>query len=124
MFRISTVSSNRVDIELSGKLDAETMRKGLEDLVEQSEGIQYGTMLYTIKDFEVPSAGALGVELGYLPKLFGMITKFDRCAVLCDIAWIRRVAEIEGALFPGLAIRAFSLKCRDEAEHWLTSEVI
>ncbi len=119
MLNITKVSPSRVDIELNDSLDADGMRAGLDELIEKSEGVENGLMLYTINDFAMPSAGALAVEFGRLPKLFGLIGKFDRCAVLSDVAWIRIAAEIEGALIPGLDIRAFELGENDAAEVWL-----
>lgn len=119
MLKVTRVSPNRVDIELTGRLDAEAMRTGLDDLIEQSEDIANGLMLYTITEFAMPSAGAFAVEFGRLPKLFGLIGKFDRCAVLTDTAWLRTAAEIEGALIPGLEVRGFELGQNDAAEAWL-----
>ena len=120
MLNVTMPAANRVDIELSGTLDAETMRQGLDDLVAKSEGVIHGRMLYRITDFSFPSLGALGVELQRLPKLFGLLGKFDRCAVLSDEPWLRSAAEIEGKLFPGIEIRAFPLDQKTAAEAWLS----
>ena len=119
MLKVSKVAANRVDLELAGSLDADAMRTGLDDLIAKSDGVENGLMLYTITDFSMPTASAIGVEFQRLPKLFGMISKFDRCAVLSDQAWLRSAAEIEGALIPGLKIKAFELDQRTQAEDWL-----
>jgi hypothetical protein len=119
MFKISKPSANRLDIELSGTLNAETMRTALDQLLEQSEGIKDGKMLYRINDFEIPTMGALVVELQLMPKLFSLVGKFGRCAVLSDAAWIRTAAEIEGAIIPSLEIKAFPLSAAQAAEDWL-----
>ena len=50
----------------------------------------------------------------------GLIKKFDRAAVLTDKAWLKKVSELEGALFPGLEIKAFDRDQRGEAEAWLS----
>jgi hypothetical protein len=119
MLKITRVSPNRIDLELSGGLDADTMRTGLDELIAKSEYIESGLMLYTINEFAMPSAGALAIEFTRLPKLFGLIGKFDRCAVLSDAAWLRKAAEIEGALIPGLEVKGFELGQNDAAEEWL-----
>lgn len=119
MLKISKVSNNRLDIALSGSLNAQSMTAALDDLLAESEGITGGKMLYTISEFEMPTMGALTVELQYMPKLVGLIGKFDKCAVVSDAAWIRTMAEIEGALFPGLEIKAFPMKALGAAEDWL-----
>ena len=121
MFTVTKTGPNRVDIALSGSLGPDDMRSGLDDLIALSEDVSQGRMLYTITDFSMPSMAAIGVEFSHLPKLFGLLGKFDRCAVLCDTAWIRTTAEVEGALLPGLEIKAFELSAAAEAEAWLAA---
>lgn len=122
MLKITSPAPNRVDIEFSGTLDAEAMRAALDDLFEKSEGVTNGRMLYRITDFSMPSLGAIGVELQRLPKLFGLLGRFDRCAVLSDAGWLRTASEIEGALIPGIEIKSFALNEAEEAEAWLAAE--
>ncbi len=119
MLNISKPLVNRLDIELTGTLDAEAMRLALDQLIEQSDGIIHGKMLYKVFDFEMPTLGAMAVELYRMPKLFGLIGKFEKCAVLSDTAWIRTAAEIEGAVFRSLEIRSFALADIQTAEAWL-----
>lgn len=119
MLKITKPSANRVDIELEGTLDAETMRAALDDLIAKSEEVTGGRMLYRVTDFSLPTLGALGVELQRLPKLFALMSKFERCAVLSDTGWLRTAAEIEGAVIPGIAIKSFELHEAEAAEAWL-----
>jgi hypothetical protein len=119
MLTVSKPSADRLDIELSGNLNAETMRAALDQILEKSEGISEGKMLYRITDFEMPTMGALVVELQLMPKLFSLVGKFDKCAVLSDASWIRTAAEFEGAVIPSLEIKAFPLSATKAAEDWL-----
>ena len=119
MVTVSKPSVDRLDIELSGALGADEMRSLIDDLIEKSEGISHGKMLYTISDFEMPSMGAIAVEFQQMPKLFSLIGKFEKCAVLSDASWIRTAAEIEGAVIPSLQIKSFPLSARKAAEDWL-----
>nr|WP_306269348.1 STAS/SEC14 domain-containing protein [Pararhizobium sp. IMCC3301] len=119
MLNITKKSANRVDIELSGSLDADSMRIALDQLIEVSEGVSNGHMLYRISDFSMPTLGAIGVEMARLPKLFGLLGKFDKCAVLSDSNWLRTAATVEGALFPGIDIKSFEFDEIDAAEAWL-----
>ena len=119
MLKITKPSADRVDIDLSGKLDAHEMGKALDELIDQSEGISNGKMLYTISAFALPTFGAIGVEMARLPKLFGLLSKFDKCAVLSDSSWLRTAAAVEGALFPGIDIKGFEMHEVDAAETWL-----
>ena len=121
MVKIKQNGVNRLDIEMSGKLNAEEMKIVLDELVSKSENIENGKMLYDVIDFHLPSLDAIAIELSRLPSMFGLLKKFDRAAVLTDKAWLKKVSELEGALFPGLEIKAFDRDQKAEAEAWLLS---
>ena len=87
---------------MSGKLDAEVMKIALDELVNKSENIENGKMLYDVIDFHLPSLGAIVIEFSRLPSMFGLKKKFDRAAVLTDKTWLKKVSEFEGVLYPGL----------------------
>ncbi len=121
MFKVIQNGMNRLDIEMSGELDAKEMKTALDELVGKSEDIENGKMLYEVIDFHLPSLGAIGIEFSRLPSMFGLMKKFDRAAVLTDKAWLQKVSELEGALYPGLEIKAFNRDQKEEAEAWLSS---
>ena len=120
MFNVNLKGKNRLDIELSGRLDTEEMKTALDELVSKSAHIENGKMLYDVIDFHLPSLGAIVIEMSRLPAMFGLIKRFDRAAVLTDKTWIKKVSEFEGAFFPGLEIKAFDRGQRAEAEAWLS----
>ena len=120
MFKIEAHGQNRIDMELGGKLDRTEMIAALDDLVSKSKDIENGKMLYRIVDFDMPTLGAMGAELSRLPELYKTTRKFDRAAILCDRKWIQKASEIEGALIPGLSVKAFDLGKEAEAEAWMT----
>lgn len=120
MFAVNRVGPDRVDIEFSGRLDAEEMKAALDEFFDKTHDIEHGRMLYRIGDFDLPTLGAIGVELSRIPKMFGLIRRFDRVVVLADQAWVRTASEIEGALIPGLVIKSFERGREAEAEAWLT----
>lgn len=121
MFKVTKTAENRLDIEMSGKLDSEQMKVGLDDLLRASQGIEHGQMLYDVVDFHLPSIGAIGVEFSRLPAMFGLIKKFNKAAVLTDKNWLKKVSELEGALYPNLEIKGFGRDQREQAEAWLSS---
>ena len=121
MLKVIPNGTNRLDIEMSGKLNAEEMEIALDELVSKSKNIENGKMLYEIIDFHLPSLCAIGIEFSRLPGMFGLMKKFDRVAVLTDKTWLKKVSEFEGALYPGLEIKAFSRDQKAEAEDWLSS---
>ncbi|MGB3622457.1 MAG: STAS/SEC14 domain-containing protein [Ketobacter sp.] len=122
MLTVTQNGPNRIDLELSGKLDKATMKIALDEIITKSEGIQHGKMLYRIHDLNLPTLGALGVEIARLPTLFKTIKGFDRVAVITDKKWLRKASEFEGALIPGLDIKAFAAEGETDAEAWLLSE--
>ena len=121
MFKVVKNGVNRIDIEFRGKLNSDDMKVALDDLLSNAKDIKHGRMLYRFEDFDLPTLGAVGVELSRLPEVFKLTRKFDRAAVLANKNWIKKVSEIEGALIPGLEIKAFDLDEEAEAENWLTS---
>ena len=121
MFTVTRVGANRLDIKMSGKLDAVQMQKALDELVEKSEGIEHGQMLYDIVDYHLPSFDAIILEFLRFPSMIGLMTHFDKAAVLTDKAWLKMASEFEGAVIPELEIKAFKRDQKAEAEAWLTS---
>ena len=119
MFQITQNGPNRIDIEFGGRLDSKEMEAALDELASNAQGIKNGLMLYRIKDFKLPTLSALVVEFSRLPALFKLIRCFERVAVIADEDWVRKASEIEGALIPGLKIKAFGQDEAEEAEQWL-----
>ncbi len=120
MFNLKRTAANRLDIDIAGKIDRDEMNASLDTFIEQASDIENGRMLYTLGDFELPTAGAVGVELRRLPKLLKTIRRFDRVAVIANEKWVRKASEFEGTLLPGVEIRAFRPGEAADAESWLT----
>ncbi|SDR69086.1 SpoIIAA-like [Halopseudomonas litoralis] len=120
MFQVMRIGNERLELDIAGKLDREGMREGLSALFTQAQGMQHGQLLMRVGDLEMPTAGAVGVELSHLPQLFRLIRQFDRCAVLSAREWIRTMSEIEGAMIPGLEVKSFSPEQDAEALAWLS----
>ncbi len=121
MFKIEPNGVNRLDIEMSGKLNAEDMAVALDELVSKSANIEHGRMLYKVIDYHLPSLGAMRIEFSRMPAMLKLMKKFDRAAVLTDKTWLKKISELEGAFFPDLEINAFDLGQQAAAEAWLSS---
>lgn len=122
MFQVTRIGDKRIDVSFSGKLDSNDMRFALDELMRKSDGISNGQMLYRIGDFDMPTLGAVGVELSRIPELFRFVRRFDRCAVVSGKDWLRRASEIEGMMIPGLKIRAFDVHELNQAHQWLEAQ--
>jgi len=120
MLTIVKPSANRIDIDFRGDIDADEMRDGLDELSDLSKGIANGVMHCRISEFSPPLLSEIEVEAVHLPKLFALIDRFDRCAVLTDSRWLKKIASFEGAIIPGIEIRGFDLDESATAEAWLS----
>ena len=119
MFSLKIIGANRVDLEFSGKIDSEGMRQILDEFEDKLEGMDKVRMLYRVEDFQMPTFGAMMVKLGELPKLFKLMKNIDKIAMVVDKNWMRKVADFEGMVFPGLDIKGFETDHLLEAEAWL-----
>ena len=63
MFTVTLNGANRLDVELDGKLDSAAMQAALDEMVEKAKPMENGVVLYRIGDFNLPTLGAIGVEL-------------------------------------------------------------
>ena len=112
MFHVTRIGDKRIDVDFSGKLDSNEMRFALDELMRKSDGITHGQMLFRVGDFDMP-------KLSRIPQMFRFMRRFDRCAVVCAKEWMRKASEIEGALIPGLTVKAFDQHQTTEAHDWL-----
>ncbi len=119
MFEVIRKGVNRIDIDFSGKFGKDQMKVALDELFSSAKDIEHGCMLCRVKDYDFPTLGAISIELSRLPEAFRFIRKIDRIAVLANKKWVKKASMIEGALIPGLKIKAFDLDEETEAENWL-----
>lgn len=122
MFKVTLKNANRLDIEMSGMLDAVAMNNALDELSLKSQNIRHGKMLFDVVDFHLPTIEAIIIEFSRFPSMYDFLGKFDRAVVLTDKNWLKKAGELEGALIPGIKIRAFGREHRAEAEAWLSEK--
>jgi hypothetical protein len=120
MFDLKRDEGGFVRLTIGGKIDETEMKDGLEAFLKIVEAADKTDFLYTITDFEFPALQAIAVELGYIPRLFASLSKIGKVAVVADQAWLRKAADIEGMLIPGLTIETFPLDAEADAKAWLT----
>ena len=119
MMNIIKVSSNRVNLEFSGKIDRDQMKKVLDDMFAAIVVMKHGLLMCRIGELEMPTIEAIVVELKNLPKIFRLVQKIDRIAVVCDQGWIQTATKIESKFIPGLAMKSFDLDKESAAIEWL-----
>ncbi|MCB1166439.1 MAG: STAS/SEC14 domain-containing protein [Leptospiraceae bacterium] len=121
MFQVESIG-NRIEITMSGALNAESMKDALDQIQEKCSKIENGTMLYDVVDFHLPTLEAILIEFSRLPSMIGLLGKFKRAAVLTDLHWLGGISIFEGLLIPGLSIKAFRRDQKAEAIEWLEAE--
>ncbi|MBU43802.1 MAG: hypothetical protein CMN76_11320 [Spirochaetaceae bacterium] len=113
------VNGNRLEVTMEGVLDGPAMKQALDDLETKSAGIQDGTLLYDVVDFQLPTLDAVMIEFARLPSMLGLIGRFKKAAVLSDMTWLKQISQAEGLLIPGITIKGFNRDEREEAIQWL-----
>jgi hypothetical protein len=122
MFQVTRVNDRRLDVVYSGKITEESFQLLVDHMFNASTGFKHGRVLYRLEDFHRPDWSALAAELSRISQLFMLVRRFDRCALVADKKWVRLAGKIEGALIPGVQIKAFKTGEQAAAEAWLEQE--
>lgn len=107
----------RLDIE--GEIGPDAMREGLEAFLAATEPLERFDILYLVRDMKMPSLEAIRVELGYFGRLWRLIPRIGRAALVADQGWLRTAAKVEAAVIPGLTIETFTSDEEERARAWL-----
>ena len=121
MIKITKDDARFFRLDISGKLDGDDMRSGLDAYLEAVESVEKADFLYVIHDLAVPSPSAMAVEFTYIPQLLGTLTKLGKIAVVADQDWVRVIADIEAKILPGITMKTFEPGDDASAIDWLTS---
>ena len=68
MMNIIKVSSNRVDVDFSGKIERDQVKKVLDNMFAEIADMEHGLLMHRIGELEMLTMGAIAVELKNLPK--------------------------------------------------------
>lgn len=113
--QVTLNEGNRIELTVSGQINAAMMQSGLDRLLELTAPLDHFTYLAVMTNITWPTTGAIRAEFARLPELFRLMRKMNRAAVIANQSWLRKAAEVEGALIPGLDIAAFQPDERDAA---------
>lgn len=109
-----------IDLSIAGKIDPTEMRDGLDAFFSATDGQDAIKCLYRIRDVGLPNLVAIAIKLRRLPRLFGVIKRLDKIAVVANQTWVRRMAKIENVVIPRGTIRAFDPIDEPRAIEWLS----
>ncbi len=122
MYQIDRAGEDRLNVTVSGKLDATDANRIIDITLEKARGISAGRMFVDIDELEVPTLGAFRAELTRMPEAFHLMRQFSRIVVLSDEGWVTAISGLESKLIPGLVIKTFPRAQRYHAETWLNSD--
>ncbi len=115
--RVGREGEDLIRLDVEGEIDAEEMRKGIEAFLSVAETLEGFDLLYIVRDMRMPSLAAMRVELGYFGRLWRLIPRMRRSALVANQRWIRTAAKAESAIIPGLTIETFEEEA--PARAWL-----
>ena len=76
MYQINRAGDDRLNITLSGKLDASDANHIIDAAMEKARGITDGRMFVDIDELEVPALSAVRAELVRMPDAFHLMRQF------------------------------------------------
>ena len=106
-------------LEIGGEIDAAEMEAGLERFLSTAEPLERFDLLYLVHDVRFPTLSAMRVELARLGRLWRLLPRLGRVALVANQGWIRAAAKAESAIIPGLTIETFEADDEARARAWL-----
>lgn len=104
---------------VTGKISEADMATALDWLKAQAKIHAEFNLCIEMDKLEFPSLDAFKEEFGRLGEVFKMAKSMKKCALISGSGFVRTFAKVEGALWPGLEIRAYERDERNEAIDWL-----
>ncbi len=119
MFTAHIAEPNRVEVVIDGQLNRDHMESALDTLKEVSEQIDKGSISVEVRNYKLPTLGAIGEELSRLPEIRDILKRYTRAAVITDSDWVQYATEFQGVLIPDLEVKGFDRDNDVEAIAWL-----
>jgi hypothetical protein len=117
--RVELEGPSLIRLEGSGEIDADGMEEALDAFLTAAEPLESFDMLYLVNGLRVPTLGAIRVELARFGRLWSLLPRLGRVALVADQGWVRAAAKAESAVIPGLAVRTFEPGEEADARQWL-----
>lgn len=108
-----------VRLEVGGEIGAAEMEAGLDRFLSVAEGMDRFDVLYVVQDVRIPTLGAIRVELARIGRLWRLLPRLGKIALVANQGWVRSAAKAEAAVIPGLTIETFGPDEEAQARAWL-----
>ena len=119
MFEFKETEGHIVEAIVSGTVSQEDVDSSIaafDDILSRDERV---SVLLDMRTLQGVTVSTLAKDLVEGVGLLSKVHLFDRAAIVTDTKWLSIAAEFEGALLPGLEVKAFASDAIDEANEWL-----
>lgn len=118
MITLTPLSSRAVEVIVDGEVtphDVGVAFQEMDGFLKHTDKIDIYAEVRTIEF----GPAALFEEFKHFATMMNLIRAIGRVAIVCDEAWIRNVAKIEGMLIPGAHYEVYPLAEATQARDWL-----
>ena len=116
-----TLSDAVAHMRVRGPLDPQEAAAWLSEAGQANDNLALCVKMAT-DDFD--DLSAVNKQFRQIGDVLRRAPMLEKCAVVTDSAFVRNTAKVEGAVIPGLEIRAFDTDESDPADAWLKGESV
>jgi hypothetical protein len=116
------LEDNVVFMKISGEVSKEEMTESLNWFETAAGANDNLNICVDMAKDDFDGLGELRKEFVRVGHVLRTVPDADKCAVVTDSQFLRNSAKVEGAVIPGLEIRAFAADQSTPAETWLKGE--
>ena len=107
---------------VSGVIAAESMKEGLEWVRGARGEREDFNIRVNMAKADFPDLSAVSKGFRGVADFLRAVPEASKCALVTDSMFIQNTAKVEGAVIPGLTIRAFNSDEEDYAAAWIRGE--
>lgn len=118
MITLTPLSSRAIEVIVDGAVTAEDVGRifgELDGFLDSTDKIDIYAEVRNV-DFGL---AAIFEEFKHFSTVMKLIRQIGRVAIVCDEAWIRNAAKMEGMLIPGAHYEVYKLAEATRARDWL-----
>lgn len=118
MITLTPLSSHAVEVMVDGAITPDDVRRifgELDGFLDATDRIDIYAEIRNV-DFGL---SAIFEEFKHFAIVMKLIRSIGRVAIVCDEAWIRNAAKLEGMLIPGAHYEVYPLAEATHARDWL-----
>ena len=108
---------NAFGLRVQGKITRDDIVPVIELMEEKLAGHDKLRLYAEVTAFQGISLEALVRDILFSVK---NARRFERMALVSDTGWLKKIADVEARLLPGIDVQTFSLEQADQARDWVS----